>query len=1093
MMKHILVCILLIASSSIALAQPSVLKLKANVQNLPLQEKAGINVALVNETQAGLLFFPNRGTPLPQNTLLPWLSQRLQLRPQQDSLMFTNETVNTVDGFEVKKMRQYYRGIKIEHGVINSTSKNGLLQSLQLEFYSVPDQFDIRAGISATQGLQKALAYVNAEIYAWQLDSTSSDPDRKIPAGELVIIQDYKKGKGEVCLAWKYNIYAINPLYRSLVYINAQTGEVVLDNRIIKHAKNKLAQKPGATFPSLATTNKLISQGSYSGIVDFDAPINTVSAVADTRYNGNRPILADHFSSTSSWPYRLRARRNNHSIIVLDYQQNSHNTGVIPSYESTAPDFTDNDNNWTAAEYDNADMNNGALDVMDNMIWVSDYWKIKHNRNSWDNNNGAVINYVHVWENGAPYDNAYWNGANMHFGDGNGQSGNSKNPVATSLDDCAHELAHGVTTSTSDLVYRWESGALNEAFSDIWAACITNYAKQSSPDMSSEITYRLFEKSSRPLLNPRGLRDMVNPLLDPFKDPSTYHSTYWKDADYVSCPQPSQNGSTNNDMCGVHTNSGVLNKWFHLITEGEVGINTKGKPYSITGLGFGITEKIAYLMELNLTPNAGYQTAMTVSLQAVATAYGFGSAAYTTVKAAWAAVGVDTVGYFNMANTPVFTTNNFTAIGISTNGIVFAGTNYGGLYRLVNDTWEKIPELPDVRINDIKGDNDQGIWIAQSGRLGQQGGGSSIAGGVNYYSDPLSNASQFFTVGAQQQIPSRNARSIFVDKSRLNNGTNARVWVATLAYFTSGNSTSGMLGQGHYSTVPQFIKVNQGINIASNTVGCLTVGGNKFQIWTFVQANNGINQLLVYNAGTNQLVTTYDSQSEPTIPSGFLARAIYGDALGRIWIGLSTGGLLVYDESRRWHRVNLPSVFPPGMAVNFNAIEGNKHGDIFIGTNMGMVYFDAGGGWANRLEDPAYYRLYGLQHGLKSNMINAIAYDATLFKLWVATDSGIVKWDPPCVGSINCYSTPSTRNGVAKTLKSGNWSDTATWESGKIPDSTTAVFITDSIHVDINARCRLLTIGGNGKVIVNSGVRLRIDAEKMPIFNSQRRRQVRRR
>jgi ligand-binding sensor domain-containing protein len=301
------------------------------------------------------------------------------------------------------------------------------------------------------------------------------------------------------------------------------------------------------------------------------------------------------------------------------------------------------------------------------------------------------------------------------------------------------------------------------------------------------------------------------------------------------------------------------------------------------------------------------------------------------------------------------------------------------------------------------------------------------------------------------------------------------------------------LGQGHYSTVPQFVKVNQGINIASNTVGCLTVGGNKFQIWTFVQANNGINQLLVYNAGTNQLVTTYDSQSEPTIPSGFLARAIYGDALGRIWIGLSTGGLLVYDESRRWHRVNLPTVFPPGMAVNFNAIEGNKHGDIFIGTNMGMLYFDAGGGWANRLEDAAYYRLYGLQHGLKSNMINAIAYDADLFKLWVATDSGIVKWDPPCIGSINCFSTPGSRNGVGRTLKNGNWSDTATWESGKIPDSTTAVFITDSIQVDINARCRLLTISGNGKVTVNSGMQLRIDAEKLPVFNSQRRRQSRRR
>src|SRR6185369_15656094 len=97
--------------------------------------------------------------------------------------------------------------------------------------------------------------------------------------------------------------------------------------------------------------------------------------------------------------------------------------------------------------------------------------------------------------------------------------------------------------------------------------------------------WRLFEKTSKPNKGAdAGLRDMQNPLK--FNQPSTYHSTNWVPGDYTVCS--------------------VLNKWFFLITQGEIGVNSKIEPYVIIGLGFAKTEKIAYLMELNLTPNAGY-------------------------------------------------------------------------------------------------------------------------------------------------------------------------------------------------------------------------------------------------------------------------------------------------------------------------------------------------------------------------------------------------------------------------------------------------------------------------------------------------------
>ncbi len=1077
----------MVLSAGFVYAQPSLSKMKAVIDKEELQQPEGIKMKLVNSTQAGILF--KNGSNLTGAQVAGWLGQKLNLRQNVDQLVDDNKDVSTGGGIYVaKKLHQVYRGIKVEHGVVNATSANDKINMLQLEFYSIPDEFIVQPSLSERQAFDKALQYVNAKVYAWGDGKDTTDEDRQPPVGELVIVWDYLNESGNVCLAYKFNIYSLQPLGRSYVYVNAMDGRIVLDDPIIKHAKNN--SSPGKKqFIQKENNNKQLS----APPADFDPneAVNNAAAMADTRYNGRRSILGDLYASPGSnpKPYRLRAVRNSHKIIVLNYEHNDHTINVTPSFESTAPDFTDNDNNWTEAEYHNSNMDDGATDVMDNMIWVSDYWKLVHDRNSWNNANGDVINYVHVWQGGQPYDNAYWNGKNMHFGDGSGSDTHpdqGTDPIASSLDDCAHELGHGITQTTSALVYRWESGAMNEAFSDIWAACITNYAKAHDPSMSSEITWRLFEKSTGPANTNPGARDMQNPLL--FNDPTTYHSLRWRDGDIVACPVPKQTNPGSNDMCGVHHNSGVLNKWFYLITQGEAGTNSKGKPYNITGLGFGITQKIAYLMELNLTPNASYATAMTVSLNATATLYGYGATEYNTVKSAWAAVGVDTASTYNMANTPVFTINNFTAIAVGKDGNVFAGSNYSGFYQYDGADWSKRTELPDIRFNDIKTDKNGGIWIAQSGRQGTQGNGSSIAGGVNYLPYPYSGTSTLYTVDPTLHVPSRNGRCMYIDTFRTNDGTNTRAWVATTSYISSGQSTSGMLGQGLYGSVPEFKKVNEGINVASGTAGCLTVGGNKYQVWTFVQANNGINQLLVYNAETSALVTTYDHNSEPAIPSGFVARAIYGDRLGRIWIGLATGGVLIYDENKRWHLVNFPSIFPNGTSVNFNAITGNNHGDIYIGTSFGMVYFDAGGGWANRLDDILYYRLYGKANGLMSDNINAIAYDRERFKLWVATDSGIVAWDPPCIGDQNCWNTPGYKSSFARSSKNGNWSDPAVWEAGLIPDSTTQVVITDTIAVDINAQCLSLTVSGSGRLNVNAGKNLKVYEQKEIILTGQQER-----
>src|SRR5262249_53686032 len=85
-----------------------------------------------------------------------------------------------------------------------------------------------------------------------------------------------------------------------------------------------------------------------------------------------------------------------------------------------------------------------------------DYYLERHNRNSIDGMGGSILGIVRVDRN---YKNAYWNGSAMYFGDGQ--------PYAGALDVVGHELTHGVTGSTANLVYQNQAGALNEAFSDI--------------------------------------------------------------------------------------------------------------------------------------------------------------------------------------------------------------------------------------------------------------------------------------------------------------------------------------------------------------------------------------------------------------------------------------------------------------------------------------------------------------------------------------------------------------------------------------------------------------------------------------------------
>ncbi|MCF6240502.1 MAG: M4 family metallopeptidase [Bacteroidales bacterium] len=498
-------------------------------------------------------------------------------------------------GFTHEKYQQYYKGIKVEHGLYSVNKRGSVIESMNGEYVFVKDNFRTSPVLSEDAALQKALQFIGAQKYMWQ-DAQNEAFAKKtekagtyFPKGELVIVQDFmgktKEDYLKPVLAYKFDIYAEKPLSRDFVYVDAITGKIVHKNQIIKHCFD---------FTHEHSAKNIVKTHKKEYSINADA-----SGSAATRYSGTRTITADSFNGS----YRLRETGRGNGIETYDM-----NTGT--NY-SNAVDFTDNDNNWTAAEFDNTAKDNAALDAHWGAEMTYDYWLQKHNRNSYDNNGAAIKSYVHY---DVAYDNAFWNGSVMTYGDGS----DTYFDALTSLDVAAHEIGHAVCTNTANLTYSYESGAMNEGYSDIWGACVEYFA---APEKSTWLIGEDIERRA----GYAALRSMSDPKS--LGQPDTYQGTNWA------------TGTADNG--GVHTNSGVLNHWFYILTIGKTGTNDNGNAYSVTGIGIDKAAAIAYRLEsVYLSANSQYADARTFAIQAAEDLYGVGSNEVIQTTNAWYAVGV---------------------------------------------------------------------------------------------------------------------------------------------------------------------------------------------------------------------------------------------------------------------------------------------------------------------------------------------------------------------------------------------------------------------------------------------------------------------
>ena len=483
-------------------------------------------------------------------------------------------------GLKHEKHQQFYKNIKVEFGiVITHTNANGVYL-INGELYNA-NNLNVIPTLSSHQSFNAALQHINAVKYMWEDTEQAHLMDYKKPEGELVIFPNLSSQESH--LAYKFDIYSINPVARQEVYVDAHSGEVLFSNPIIKHAdkinSNKEAKRPF----SKSNNSNLFVQGT-----------------AATRYSGSREIETTLLGSN----YILQDATRGNGIKTFNCQK--------AGYQDV--DFVDNDNNWTAAEYNNINKDNGALDAHWGAEKTYDFWNTLFNRNSYDNNGAIIKSYVHYNNN---FNNAFWNGVAMTYGDGSGSG-----DILTSIDVCAHEIGHAICTYTAGLVYQNQSGAMNEGFSDIWGACIEQYGRTAGLTATIPNAVWLIGED---LGNP--FRSMSNPNSK--GDPDTYLGTFW----YTGTA----------DSGGVHTNSGVLNHWFYILTVGKSGTNNAPTPdtYSVTGIGMTKAAEIAYIAERDyLTPNSTYADARNATIEAASSIYCANSPEVIAVTNAWYAVNV---------------------------------------------------------------------------------------------------------------------------------------------------------------------------------------------------------------------------------------------------------------------------------------------------------------------------------------------------------------------------------------------------------------------------------------------------------------------
>lgn len=514
--------------------------------------------------------------------------------------MRVTKILNDDLGYAHYRYQQYAYGYKVEGGEfmvhVNNSNHTYCANGKMVIGLITP----AKPAFSAQQAQQFAMNAMGASTYKWESEyweneikvRTGNKDTSYAPVPQLVwyngpAMKDWNAAAFR--LVWTMDLYAASPDKSARYFIDANTGENI-------------------TAVALES--------------------NCNAATVSTIFNGNRTIYTQSISVPPFNFYYMKDDCQTATWRVRDWGSSTST--------SNPQEITNLTNTWTTTN----EIFGGSVNWEIRRAYS--YFSSVHGRASYDNANGSIEAYVNAVFKDAN-GNDYVDNASMSFTGGTmkvglGSSGTLANSWSC-LDIIAHEYTHAVTGSSAALTYSYESGALNESFSDIFGEVIENYVTGTNDWLMGD------QRTSG------YIRSMANPNLK--NDPDTYLGTNW----YTGT----------GDAGGVHTNSGVQNYWFYLLTAGGSGTNDNGQTFSVSGIGLTAARAIAYRnLTFYLGSGSQYIDAREGAIRSAIDLYGSCSNQAIQTGKAWYACGVgNSLPEFNYVITCGSTNIGGTATGIN--------------------------------------------------------------------------------------------------------------------------------------------------------------------------------------------------------------------------------------------------------------------------------------------------------------------------------------------------------------------------------------------------------------------------------------------
>ncbi|MED1568469.1 M4 family metallopeptidase [Bacillus paramycoides] len=415
------------------------------------------------------------------------------------------------DGTTLVRMQQTYEGKEVYgYQLTAHVDKKGVIKSVSGDSAQNLKQEDLKKPINLSQ--EKAKQYIYTK-YGNDIKFIS-EPEVK----EVIFVDE---NNGQASNAYQVTFTAATPKYVSGTYlVNAHNGEML--KNMVQESDLKASEKLVGALKESSKSNLTSLTGTGKDAFGISRTFG-ISKQSNEKYS-----LSDY------------SRGQGIETYDVNYRDITKEESYYPGTLATSTSTTFNDPKAVSAHY--------------LATKVFDFYKDKYKRNSFDNKGQKVVSVVHAWDSEDTNDPKNWknalsaninNSSMLVYGD----------PMVKAFDVAGHEFTHAVTSSESNLEYSGESGAINEALSDIMGTAIEKYIN------NGNFNWTIGEQTGSVL------RDMKNPSSINYSNGVPYPDDYSK-----------YNNLNGEDDGGVHFNSSIINKVAYLIAKGGThnGVTVKG-------------------------------------------------------------------------------------------------------------------------------------------------------------------------------------------------------------------------------------------------------------------------------------------------------------------------------------------------------------------------------------------------------------------------------------------------------------------------------------------------------------------------------------